>query len=192
LAQRYSKGTYGIECLASSLETELLAKTRGLPVLDSKDWNSDVDVTFDGADAVDEEGTAIKGAGGALLREKIVAQSSKRFVVMVDERKWKKPWEECLLPVVVIPFGLSSTLRQLEQMGMRGVVRQHGGTPFLTNDGLYIIDIPLTFAIHSLSRVDRQLKEIPGVVDTGIFFHFASEIVIGYGDGKVEHRMVIV
>ena len=192
LSVLYSKGTYGIECVASSLETELLAKTKGLPVLDSKNWNGELDVTFDGADAVDEEGTAIKGAGGALLREKIIAHSSRKFIVMIDERKWKKPWQECSLPVAVVPFGISATLRQLQQMGMPGRVRRHGDAPYLTNDGLFIIDIPLTFALHSLSRLDRQLKEIPGVVETGIFFHFASEIVIGYGDGKIEHRMVIV
>ena len=95
----------GIQCVASSLETELIAKTRGLSVIDPRNWTCDVDVTFDGADAVDEEGTAIKGAGGALVREKIVAHASKRLVLMIDERKWKKPWQECLLPVAVIPFG---------------------------------------------------------------------------------------
>ena len=192
LAQSYAKNHQGIQCIASSLESELLAKTRNLPVLDQKDWTTEVDVTFDGADAVDEEGTAIKGAGGALLREKILAHSSKRFVLMVDERKWKKPWQECLLPVAVIPFGFSATFREIQQLGMKGALRMRGTTPFLTNDGLFIIDIPLTFALHSLARLDRDLREIPGVVETGIFFHFASEIVIGYGDGKVEHKMVIV
>lgn len=191
-ATMYTKGRYTTQCLATSLETELLAKTHGLPILNFKDWNSEVDVTFDGADAIDQEGTAIKGAGGALLREKIIANSSKRVVYMVDERKWKKPWQECMLPLVAIPFGISSTLRELEKLGMRGAVRRNGEKPFLTNDGLYIIDIPLTFSLHSLARLDRQLKEIPGVVETGIFFHFATEIIIGYGDGKVEHRMVTV
>jgi ribose 5-phosphate isomerase A len=192
LALIYNKNGHDIQCIASSLETELLAKTKKLPVLDQKNWTTEIDVTFDGADAVDEEGTAIKGGGGALLREKILARSSKRFVLMVDERKWKKPWQECLLPVAIIPFGLSATLREIQQLGMKGTLRMHREAPFLTNDGLYIIDIPLTFALHSLARLDRDLKEIPGVVDTGIFFHFASEIVIGYGNGNVEHKMVMV
>jgi ribose 5-phosphate isomerase A len=192
LAHLYSNGKYGIQCLPSSVETELFAKTKGLPILDSRHWATQIDVTFDGADAVDEEGTAIKGAGGALLREKILAYASKKFVVLVDERKWKKPWDECLLPVAIIPFGIQATLRALFQQGMKPELRMHGTTPFISNDGLYIVDIPLTFSLHSLARLDRQLKEIPGVVETGIFFHFASEIIIGYGDGKVEHKMVVV
>lgn len=190
-SQVYSRSKYSIQCLASSLEIELIAKIRGLPLLDQKDWNEDLDITFDGADAIDEEGTAIKGAGGALLREKIVAQSSKRVVLMVDERKWKKPWEESILPVVVVPFGIQATLRKLEQMGIKGKIRLHGNTPFISNDGMYTVDIPLTFALHSLSDVDRQLREIPGVVETGIFYHCATDIIIGYGDGKVDHKKTI-
>ncbi len=189
-AAMHAQGSYNVRCLASSLETELIAKTKGLHVIDPWAWNDDIDVTFDGADAIDEEGTAIKGTGGALLREKILARSSKRFVVMIDERKWKKPWEECILPVAVIPFGLNATLRQIRQLGMRPTVRMRNTSPYMTNDGLYILDIPLVFSVHSLSRVDKQLKGIPGVVDTGIFFHFATEIIIGYGNGKVEHTMV--
>ncbi len=192
LAPMYALGTYGIQCLAASLESELLAKTKGLPLMDHRHWTDEIDVTFDGADAVDDEGTAIKGAGGALLREKILAHSSKRFVLMIDERKWKKPWQECLLPVAVVPFGLMATIREIQQLGMRPVLRKNGAAPYLTNDGLFIIDIPLTLAVHSLADLDSQLKEIPGVVETGIFFHFASEIVIGYGNGKVEHKMVVV
>ena len=75
---------------------------------------------------------------------------------------------------------------------MKGSLRMHGSAPFLTNDGLFIVDIPLTFALHSLARLHADLKEIPGIAETGIFFHFASEIVIGYGDGKIEHRKVVV
>ena len=192
LSQLYTKKTQTFQCIASSIETEELAKAKNLPVVDAKNWDTEIDVTFDGADAVDEEGTAIKGGGGALLREKILAHSSKRFVVMIDERKWKKPWDECLLPVAAIPFGVSTTLREIREKGMKPELRMRAGTPFITNDGLYIIDIPLTFALHSLARLDRDLKEIPGVVETGVFFHFASEIVIGYGNGKVEHRKVMV
>jgi ribose 5-phosphate isomerase A len=192
LAQIYAKGNQEFQCIASSIETELLAKEKKLPLVEVNNWNTEIDVTFDGADAVDEEGTAIKGGGGALLREKILAHSSQRFIVMIDERKWKMPWEECILPVAIIPFGFAATLREIREKGMKPELRMREGTPFVTNDGLYIIDIPLTFTLHSLARLDRDLKEIPGVVETGIFFHFASEIVIGYGNGKVEHRMVMV
>lgn len=192
LASLSAQGGYGLQCLAASLETELLAKTKGLPIINHIDWAGEIDVTFDGADAVDDEGTAIKGGGGALVREKILARASKRYVIMVDERKWHKPWMECVLPVAVIPFGLHATLRQIQQLGMKPTVRMRGISPFVTNDGLFIVDIPLSFSLPSLAKLDVLLKEIPGVVETGIFFHFASEIIIGYGNGKIEHTRVTV
>ena len=184
LVQRCRKEPLDLQCIPTSLEIELLAKTEGLRVVD-RDWEEDLLVTFDGADAVDEEGTAIKGAGGALVREKIVAFSSRRRVLMVDERKWKRPWHECPLPVAVIPFGISATIRQIGLLGLKGTVRKHGDQPFVTNDGLCIIDLVIPQHHLPLSELDQRLKSIPGVVETGIFFHVATEIVIGYGDGKV-------
>jgi ribose 5-phosphate isomerase A len=184
LAQRCREEDLSIQCLPTSLEIELLAKTEGLKVVD-RDWSEDVLVIFDGADAVDEEGTAIKGAGGALVREKIAASSSRKRVLMVDERKWKRPWRECLLPVAVLPFGRSATMKKINLLGLTGTVRKHGDQPFVTNDGLCIIDLVLPEQPLPLNELDRQLKTIPGVVETGVFFHVATEIVIGYGDGKV-------
>lgn len=184
LAQRCREEHLDLQCIPTSFEIELLAKTEGLKVVD-RDWGEDLLVTFDGADAVDEEGTAIKGAGGALVREKIVAFSSRRRVLMVDERKWKRPWHECPLPLAVIPFGISATIRQLASLGLKGTVRKHGDQLFVTNDGLCIIDLIMPRGHLPLSELDQRLKVIPGVVETGIFFHVATEIVIGYGDGKV-------
>lgn len=184
LAERCKAEHLNIQCVPTSLEVDLLAKTEGLKILD-RDWTEDLLVTFDGADAVDEEGTAIKGAGGALVREKIIARSSKKYVLMVDERKWKRPWHECLLPVAVIPFGLGSTIRQISLAGLLGTLRLHRGRPFVTNDGLFILDLALQKRHLPLQELDVRLRAIPGVVDTGIFFHVATEIVIGYGDGKV-------
>lgn len=184
LAERCKAERLNIQCVPTSLEVDLLAKTAGLTTLD-RDWTVDLPVTFDGADAVDEEGTAIKGAGGALVREKIVAHSSKKYVLMVDERKWKRPWHDCLLPVAVIPFGLGATMRHIGPLGLTGTVRMHQGRPFVTNDGLFILDLVLPPNHLPLQKLNEQLKGIPGVVETGIFFHVATEIVIGYGDGKV-------
>ena len=190
LSQRYTKKTCGIQCVGSSIESEMLAKIHGLPVLELGDWVSTIDVAFDGADAVDEEGTAIKGAGGALVREKIVLSAAKKRILMIDERKWKKPWKECLLPVAIVPFGATITCREIQQMGMSGSIRKRGILPFLTNDGNFIFDVTLPSGALSLDQLDKKIKQIPGVVDTGIFFHIASEIVIGYGSGNVEHKVV--
>jgi ribose 5-phosphate isomerase A len=184
LAHRCREEHLDLQCIPTSLEIELLAKTEGLGVID-RDWGEDLLVTFDGADAVDEDGTAIKGAGGALVREKIVAFSSRRRVLMIDERKWKRPWYECPLPVAVLPFGLSSTMRQIALLGLHGTIRKHGDQLFVTNDGLCISDLVLPQNHLPLQELDQRLKAIPGVVETGIFFHVATEIVIGYGDGKV-------
>ena len=184
LAQRCRDERLDLQCIPTSLEIELLAKTEGLKVVD-RDWGEDLLVTFDGADAVDEEGTAIKGAGGALVREKIVAHSSQKVVLMVDERKWKRPWHECLLPIAVIPFGLLATMGHVSLLGLQGTVRKHKDRLFVTDDGLCIIDLVIPQHHLPLSELDQRLKAIPGVVETGIFFHVATEIVIGYGDGKV-------
>ena len=109
---------------------------------------------------------------------------------MIDERKWKKPWKECLLPVAIVPFGATITCREIQQMGMSGSIRKRGILPFLTNDGNFIFDVTLPSGALSLDQLDKKIKQIPGVVDTGIFFHIASEIVIGYGSGNVEHKVV--
>jgi ribose 5-phosphate isomerase len=180
LAQRCQDERLAIRCVPTSIEIERLATSVGLNVI-GRDWADDVDITFDGADAVDNAGTAIKGAGGALVREKIVARSSKKLVLMIDERKMGRPWHECLLPVAVLPFGLSATMKHI---GLSGTVRMNGNRPYITDDGLCIIDVALPLRV-SLSDLDHQLKSIPGVVETGIFFHIATEIVIGYGDGKL-------
>jgi len=183
LARRCRDESLVIRCVPTSRQIERLATTLGLNVI-SRDWSDEVEVTFDGADAVDGSGTAIKGAGGALVREKIVARSSRRRVLMIDERKMGKPWHDCLLPIAILPFGLSATMKHVRRLGLSGVVRKDGGELFVTDDGLCIVDVTLP-KDPLLFDLDQQLKTIPGVVETGIFFRIATEIVIGYGDGKV-------
>ena len=180
LARRHHDERLAIRCVATSLETARLARGLGLDVIDG-DWTGEIDIAFDGADAVDDEGSAIKGAGGALVREKIVMRSSRRRVLMIDERKMNRPWKECPLPIAAIPFGLSATMNHI---GLPGAVRMEKGRPYLTDDGFCIIDVTLP-SRFSLFELDQQLKSIPGVVETGVFFHIATEIVIGYGGGNV-------
>jgi ribose 5-phosphate isomerase A len=190
LGRSYDRQAGDLQCVATSLESELLAKINGLILVEQNQWTDGVDIAFDGADAIDEEGTALKGAGGALLREKIVMAASKRRVLMIDERKWRKPWKECALHVAIVPFGAAVTCASMDRLGVPGTIRMRGSAPFLTNDGHYIVDVPFPSIALSLKELDIALKQIPGVVETGIFFHIASEIVIGYGDGHIEHKVV--
>ena len=128
--------------------------------------------------------------GGALLREKIIAFASKRVIFMIDERKWNKPWQECQLPVCIVPFGIAATLKHIQRSGFSGHLRMRGRKPFLTNDGLWIVDLDLNTPIPSLSKIDATLKAIPGVIETGIFYHYATDILVGYSSGKVNHHEV--
>ncbi len=179
-----------LRCVASSIAIEQLATQLRLPLLTADKWQGMIDVTFDGADAIDSEGTAIKGGGGALLREKIVAGASKRVVYMVDERKWMKPWDSTPLPICIIPFGASATLNHLDRGGFLGRIRMDGELPFTTDDGLWIVDLDLKPPLPSLSQLDATLKSIPGVAETGIFFKYASDIIVGDISGTVTHHKV--
>lgn len=190
LATVYAREHLDIMCIASSKAIEKLALQLNLPVISSQNWQGEVDITFDGADGIDAKGTAIKGAGGALLREKIIAHAAKRLILLVDERKWNRPWQECTLPVCVIPFGISATLNGLREHGFSGHVRMERHHPFTTDDGLWIVDLDLKPPLPSLSQIDATLKEIPGIVETGIFFHYASDIIVGYADGRINHIKV--
>jgi ribose 5-phosphate isomerase A len=189
LAAFFSVARPNIRCVATSQESEDYARNLGLPVISSFDWKEEVDVTFDGADAINEEGTAVKGAGGALLREKIVAFSSKKLILMVDERKWKKPWHEVALPLEVMRFGLQNSIAAILSLGVDAQVRMNGSHPFLTSDKNCIIDVTMP-PTTDIVTFDSELRQIPGVIETGLFYHFASEIIIGYGNGLVEELQV--
>ncbi len=185
----YATSQMNIRCVATSQESENYARSLGLPIVAALDWNESVDVTFDGADALDGDGTAIKGAGGALLREKIVAFASKKLVIMVDERKWKKPWHEVTLPVEVMRFGLQNSLRAIREIGVQAQIRMDKANPFCTLDNNCIVDVVVP-RDTDLVTLDAKVHQIPGIVETGLFYHFASEIIIGYGNGLVEELQV--
>lgn len=189
LSERSQKEKLAIVGVPTSHETSVAAQRLGISVVEN-DWNGVIDVTFDGADAIDGEGTAIKGRGGAFIREKIVALSSRRRVYMVDERKMNKPWKECSIPVAVFPFGLSATSRAIEELGLQGTLRMKGSSLYSTDDGLMVFDVAFSSWSRSLTDLDLALRQIPGVAGTGIFFRIATEIVIGYGDNNVKQVSV--
>ncbi|CAN5435747.1 ribose-5-phosphate isomerase RpiA [soil metagenome] len=162
----------------TSERTAQLARTLGL-ALATLDEHPQLDLVIDGADQV-ERGTLnlVKGLGGALLREKIVASAARRMIVMVDDSKLvDRLGGHTPLPVEIVAFGWRSTLGRLERMGLRPTVR--GGTerPFVTDGGNHIADCAIA-AIDDPARLDRELSGLVGVIETGLFIGLASRVIV--------------
>ncbi|MBB1093193.1 ribose 5-phosphate isomerase A, partial [Rhodopseudomonas palustris] len=148
-----------------------------------------LDLTVDGADEVDTRLELIKGGGGALLREKIVAAASDRMIVIADESKWVDCLGKFPLPVEVIPFGLAATRRAIEkaftQVGAAGQLKLRDGEAghaFVTDGGHWIVDAHLG-RIPDAPRLAKLLSEIPGVVEHGLFIGIASTVVLAGTEG---------
>ncbi len=187
LGQLLADGTLrdiiGVPC---SLQVDAEARRVGIPVT-SLDDHPALDLTIDGADEVDPQLNLIKGGGGALLREKMVAQASRREIIVVDEGKLSPhlgvKWA---VPVEVIPFGWRAQARFLEGLGARAVRREHKGAPYFTDQGNFILDCrfgPLTDPLG----LAHQLGERAGIVEHGLFLGLATDLIVAGVDG-VQHR----
>ena len=178
-------------CIATSDRSEKLARQVGLPILPFSSWNKEViDIVIDGADCVDSDGNLIKGLGGALLREKLIALASRRYVILIDERK-RKTYLQGRLPVEILPYGLFHTIERIEQSGYTGSLRKNGnGTFFSTDNGNKIFDIDLPNTSLLVDELHSLLKGITGVVETGLFLHRKPELITGYLDGRIIHEVL--
>jgi ribose 5-phosphate isomerase A len=177
-----------VRCVATSEATAAQAKALGIP-LATLEEAPELDLTVDGADEIDLELRLIKGGGGALLREKIVAAASKRMAVIADETKLVRRLGAFPLPVEVVPFGLAATRRHIEgalaELRLAGPIRLRGGAkPFVTDGGHYILDCSLG-AIADPARLAETLSRIPGIVEHGLFIGYARTAIIGRS-GSVE------
>lgn len=169
--------------VATSAETAALARQSGIPLIDSENrW--EIDVAIDGADQVDPGFNLIKGGGGALLKEKIVAASAKQFIVMVDHTKQVPVLGGSFpLPIEVIPFGWGSTAWQIEALTKsRVVLRERDGAPFRTEAGNLILDAHID-RIDRPSELETALNVIPGVVETGLFVGRTNVLIVGTPQG---------
>lgn len=167
----------------TSQETAALARQSGIPLIDTENrW--DIDVAIDGADQVDPAFNLIKGGGGALLKEKIVAASAKQFIVLVDQTKQVPVLGGSFpLPIEIIPFGWGSTAREIEHLTKSPVVlRERNGTPFKTEAGNLIVDVHLA-RIEQPADLEIALNQIPGVVETGLFVGRTDLLIVGTAGG---------
>ncbi len=174
-----------IKAVATSLKSEYLALESGIPVFDPSEFTA-LDIDVDGADEVDEKGNLIKGGGGSLLREKVIAFASKRFLVVVDDSKLVQTLGRFALPVEVIPFAARLTLYQLKTLGCVPAFRKsEGGENFVTDNGNFIIDCKFD-AISDPAWLDVKIKMIPGVIETGLFSNkVVTSVFVGYQNGQV-------
>ena len=175
----------------TSTRTAQLAREVGITVatLDEVRW---LDLTIDGADEYDGALNLIKGGGGALLQEKIVATASDRMIVIADGSKKVDTLGAFPLPVEVIPFGwqtskalLEEALTGLDVLGTQSALRMNGESPFVTDEGNFILDMHLN-RIGNARQLSLVLNQIPGVVENGLFVDICDIVVTGYGDGRVE------
>ncbi|MFZ3015050.1 MAG: ribose-5-phosphate isomerase RpiA [Nitrospira sp.] len=167
----------------TSQETATLAKEVGIPLIDAENrW--EIDVAIDGADQVDPHFNLIKGGGGALLKEKIVAASAKQFIVVVDHTKQVPVLGGSFpLPIEVIPFGWGSTAREIEALTKsRVVLRERNGAPFRTEAGNLIVDVHID-RISQPGELETALNLIPGVVETGLFVGRTNVLIVGAPQG---------
>ncbi|MCQ2085640.1 MAG: ribose 5-phosphate isomerase A [archaeon] len=182
------KQGYKLKCVATSIASEKLAIENGIEMVDLNEVDH-VDVTIDGADEVDPKMNLIKGLGGALLREKIVAAASVEEVIVVDESKLvEKIGTKVSLPVEVLQFGHVRTAFGLRRQGCEPVLRMKDGKPFVTDGGNYIYDCKFENGIDYLSFKETALDAIPGVVENGLFINLVRAVVIARKDGTVEIR----
>jgi len=184
LARRVAEGLQ-VLCVATSERSQRQAEEGGIPMTDIEALER-IDAVFDGADEIDPQKRLIKGGGGALLREKIVASMSGKMVVLVDESKCVEALGAFPLPVEIVPFAHKATIRKIEELGCSGSLRQNAGTPYRTDGGHYIYDIRCDSHWGRPDEIHSRLLHIPGVVETGFFIGYAGRVLIGKNDGTVE------
>lgn len=177
----------------TSSRTADLARKQGINVisLDEAKW---LDLTIDGADEFDPELALIKGGGGALLQEKIVATASDQMIVITDISKQVDHLGAFPLPVEIIPFGwqttkalVEETLASMDVLGRQSTLRMNGDAAYVTDEGNHIIDLHLQEIVNP-RQLSFVLNQIPGVVENGLFIDICDVVIIGHGDGKVETR----
>ena len=184
-----SKGI-NISSVSTSKFTKKLAESVGIEVL-NLDELINLDLTVDGTDEFDDKLNLIKGGGGALLQEKIVASASSEMIVIADESKCVNKLGKFPLPVEVVPFGVQSTKALIDQLlyslgysEALGVIRSKNDNVFITDESNNIIDYKLS-KIEDAEELSNKLNSLPGVVENGIFVNLCSKVIVAEPDGNI-------
>src|SRR5437899_3509656 len=178
---RLVAGGMRVRGVPTSRETAELAAANGIPIV--TELVGDIDLAVDGADEVDRDLNLIKGRGGALFREKIVAAASKRFVVVVDESKLVKELGAGVLPVEVLPFLWRTTADRLIALGASLRVRGGEEVPYVTDNGNLILDVTVDGGIKNPADFGFELKKVTGVVEHGLFVDMTDTVIVAGADG---------
>lgn len=185
LGERVREG-FSVVAVPTSAQTSILLNDNQIPVIGLNEVNQ-LDLVVDGADEIDPQLQMIKGGGGALLQEKMVAVAGKRRLYIADESKLVPQLGPFPLPVEVIPFGYKQVQAIIEkQYGIETRLRHRDGKVFLTDHGNFIIDCSFKL-MSDLSAMNIFLNNIPGLVDHGLFLNIADEALIGYTSGEIRH-----
>lgn len=188
LGRRFQTEALRLRCIATSRDSEDLGLSYGLSFADFGAVSS-FDITIDGADEVDKEFRLIKGAGGALVREKIVAAATKTEIIVVDAGKVKAFLGARPLPVAILPYAWQWTQAKIEdQFGIPAPRRfmPMSEEPFVSDDGLYVLDLTFGGPLPSPDTLEQRLKTILGVVEAGLFVGLCQHLIVGFDDGRIE------
>ena len=193
LAERVNKEGLKVKGVPTSIQTADLAKKLGIEVI-TLDSAGQLDLTIDGTDEFDDNLNLIKGAGGALLREKIVASASDKMIVIADEAKGVERLGRFPLPVEVVNFGFKSSqlliqaLLEFQDVDSSIIkTRMAGGLPFVTDEGNHILDLYLG-RIGDAAALSLALNQVPGVVENGLFVKLCDVVIVGLADGTVKEK----
>jgi len=185
IGNRTKREEMRVSGVATSYQAFILAVKHGIPITTLEEHPT-LDLTIDGADQIDEELNLIKGMGGALAREKIVAFASKKLVIVADESKKVKVLGENNhpVPIEVLPFATPIVMRKIKEIGGKPTLREgiKKVGPVITDNGNVIIDVDFGL-IHNPEKLERELKMLSGVVETGLFVKMAKLVFVGKRSG---------
>lgn len=186
LAQRCREEGLHIKAVSSSSKSSDIAKAGGISEI-PMDQVTHIDIAVDGADEVDKKLRLIKGGGGALLREKIIATTSQRFIVIVDESKCVETLGLFGLPIEIVPFCYQATISKINKIGYHGKMRTNKDSSlYVTDNGNYIYDINIPKKFPSPEEDHKNIVCLPGVVETGLFFNLHIQLLVGKKDGTID------
>jgi len=179
LAELVKKGLK-VKCVSTSKQTSKLANDLGIKIYELNQIEK-IDLTIDGADEVDEKLNGIKGGGGALLFEKIIASASNKVIWIVDSSKFVTKLGKFPLPVEVVPYDNNFLIYKFNSLGYKPKLRMDGKEIYKTDSGNFIVDFHLN-EINDSYKLEKEIKILPGVVEVGLFNNIADMVIVGRGN----------